>query len=375
MRTSRKIVALTIGLIIGVTAIAITINQVNGTAPQPVFEETPILSVSTTTMQLTTLAEKVFANGNIMAWQEAIIGTEVNGLKLEKVHVNVGDEVKKGQLIASFAAHTLQAELAKSKAVSQEAQAALEEAEADRLRAISLDTEKALSKQSIQQYISAEKIARARLNAAIASQELIKLHISQAQVVAPDDGIISSRSATVGAVLGVGDELFRLLRGGRIEWRAEVFASDLEKLKPGQVATLYNTEQKELAGKIRKISPIVDTQTRNGLVYVDINQSSAFRAGMFVQGHFTISQSQVATLPLSAVQLIDGFSYVMRVDQDSRVRRTKVHLGKRSKEQVEIVSGINHADEVVITGGSFIADGDLVRVIPKPVSNDNEGSV
>ena len=110
-------------------------------------------------------------------------------------------------------------------------------------------------------------------------------------------------------------------------------------------------------------------------MYVDINQSSAFRAGMFVQGHFTISQSQVATLPLSAVQLIDGFSYVMRVDQDSRVRRTKVHLGKRSKEQVEIVSGINHADEVVITGGSFIADGDLVRVIPKPVSNDNEGSV
>lgn len=375
MRTSRKIVALTIGLIIGVTAIAITINQVNGTEPQPVFEETPILSVSTTTMQLTTLAEKVFANGNIMAWQEAIIGTEVNGLKLEKVHVNVGDKVKKGQLIASFAAHTLHAELAKSKAVSQEAQAALEEAEADRLRAISLDTEKALSKQSIQQYISAEKIARARLNAAIASQELIKLHISQAQVVAPDDGIISSRSATVGAVLGVGDELFRLLRGGRIEWRAEVFASDLEKLKPGQVATLYSTEQKELAGKIRKISPIVDTQTRNGLVYVDINQSSAFRAGMFVQGHFTISQSQVATLPLSAVQLIDGFSYVMRVDQDSRVRRTKVHLGKRSKEQVEIVSGLNHADEVVITGGSFIADGDLVRVIPKPASNDNEGSV
>ena len=101
MRTSRKIVALTIGLIIGVTAIAITINQVNGTAPQPVFEETPILSVSTTTMQLTTLAEKVFANGNIMAWQEAIIGTEVNGLKLEKVHVNVGDEVKKGQILAA----------------------------------------------------------------------------------------------------------------------------------------------------------------------------------------------------------------------------------------------------------------------------------
>lgn len=330
------------------------------------------LTVTTTSPQTTTLATKLSANGSIAAWQEAVVGTEANGLRLAEVRANVGDVVKKGQVLATFAADTVQAELNQTRAAVGEAEATLAEAEANAQRARELSTTGALSAQQINQYLTAERTAKARLDAQKAMARVQELRLHQTQVLAPDNGVISSRSATVGAVLPAGMEMFRLIRQGRLEWRAEVPSSDLPRLKPGMAVNVALPTGSSITGKLRMVAPTVDDKTRNALIYVDLPASADARAGMFARGEFDIGSGQALTLPQSAVVLRDGFSYVLRVGADSKVAQTKVAVGRRVGDRVEVTSGIEANTKVVAAGGAFLADGDLVRVVDaaaaKPVA-------
>ncbi|MFO0124410.1 MAG: efflux RND transporter periplasmic adaptor subunit [Inhella sp.] len=324
----------------------------------------PALAVTTTSPVMATLPMRVQANGNIAAWQEASVGTEVNGLRLADVKVNVGDVVRKGQVLATFASAQVGADVAHGRAMAAESEAALAEAVAHAARALELKTSGAISEQQINQYLTAERMARARMEAAKATLQSQELRLSQTQVLAPDDGVISSRSATVGAVLPNGQELFRVIRKGRLEWRAEVSASELAKLKPGQKVTLTPSGGEQVAGTLRVVSPAVNTQTRNGLVYVDIPAAGSAKSGMFARGEIEIgSGGQALTLPQAAVQQRDGFNYVMRVGGDSKVVQTKVALGRRAGDRVEVLQGLTADAKVVATGGGFLGDGDLVQVV------------
>lgn len=323
----------------------------------------PALTVAVTTLEPTTLPIRIAANGNVMPWQEASIGTEADGLRLAEVKVNVGDVVQRNQVLATFASDSVSAELAQRRAATAEAEAALAEAQADAQRARQLQTTGALSAQQISQYVTAERTAQARIEAARAAEQTQHLRLAQTRVLAPDDGVISARSATLGAVLPAGQELFRMIRGNRLEWRAEVAASDLTRLQPGQIAQVRIGNDLVLEGRLRMIAPMVDTQSRNGLVYVDLPADSPARAGMFARGEFQIGNDQAMTLPQSAVILRDGFSYVLRVDADSKVIQTKVTVGQRANGRVEITEGIDADSQVVLAGGGFLGDGDHVRVV------------
>jgi len=323
----------------------------------------PTLTVTVTSPREARLPVRISANGNITAWQEASVGTEANGLRLIDVKVNVGDKVQRGQVLAVFASDTIDAELAQSRAAVSEADVALADAAANAERARALQGTGALSAQQIQQTMNTERSAKARLDAARALEKIQQLRLEQTNVLAPDDGIISARAATVGAVVPAGEELFRLIRKGRIEWRAEVAAADLAKLKPGQQATVTPVGGEPIRGTLRMVGPIVDTQTRNGLVYVDLPSSENVRVGMFARGEFEIASGTALVLPQSAVLLRDGFSYVMHVDADSRITQTKIKTGRRIGDLVEILEGIDESAQVVAAGGGFLGDGDLVRVV------------
>lgn len=365
MKRSHQVVLIATVFVVAITAaIVVAVDGTDSPANNPsIATAKPTLTVNLTTPQVMVLPLTISANGNISAWQEAIIGNETEGLRLEQVNVNVGDIVHRGQVLATFAADTIKAELAQSQAAVAEAEAVLAEAASDVKRATELQASGALSAQHIQQYRTTEKTALARLKSAQANLDTQQLRLKQTQVLAADNGIISARTATVGAVLPVGQELFRLIRGSRLEWRAEVSAQDLAKLQPGQIVQVTPVGGKTITGTVRMVAPVVDTQTRNALVYVDLPVDNTTRAGSFARGQFELGATQVLTLPQNAVQLRDGFSYVMRVGPDGRVRQTKVSAGRRTAELVEITSGITAADRVVATGGAFLGDGDLVQVV------------
>ena len=328
----------------------------------------PALTVTSGRLQSANLPVQLAANGNVMAWQEAVIGSESGGLRLTEVRVNVGDVVKKGQVLAVFSSDTVNADVAQARAALQEAQAHAAEAAANARRARALQSSGAMSEQEVSQLLTAERTASARAAAATATLTQQQLRLKYTQVVAPDSGVISARSATVGAVVGVGTELFRMIRQGRLEWRAEVTASELARIKPGTKVLVKAANGSELAGRVRTIGPTIDPQTRNAIVYVDLPPSlsanAPFKAGMFASGQFELGASGALTVPQQAVVVRDGFTYVFSLNPDSRVTQVKVNTGRRLGERVEVVSGIGADALVVVSGAGFLNDGDLVRNVP-----------
>ncbi|MBU0748844.1 MAG: efflux RND transporter periplasmic adaptor subunit [Gammaproteobacteria bacterium] len=323
----------------------------------------PALTVTTAQPQRTAVPLRLSANGNVAAWQEAIIGAESNGLRLTDVRANVGDVVKAGQVLATFSADTVQADVAQVRASLLEAQANAAEAGANADRARSLQATGALSQQQIQQFTTAEKTAQARVQAAQATLNAQQLRLKYTQVVAPDSGVISARTATVGAVVGAGAELFRMVRKGRLEWRAEVTSTELRRITPGAKVSVTAASGSVAEGTVRMIAPTVDPQTRNALVYVDLPLNADFRAGMFARGEFALGASDALTVPQEALVVRDGFSYVFVVGAEQRVQMRKVQTGRRVADRVEVLSGVDANASIAVRGAGFLNDGDLVRVV------------
>ncbi|WP_374672978.1 efflux RND transporter periplasmic adaptor subunit [Ideonella sp.] len=358
-----------LAIVSATTALVVTALAVRAQADHPAASTAAraALTVVATTPQPAELAVSLGANGNIAPWQEALIGTEANGLRLVELRAGVGDVVRRGQVLAVFATETVQAELLQARAALGEAEALLAEAQANAQRARDLTPSGALSAQQVQQYLTAERTAQARVEAQKAMLRLAELRLRQTQVVAPDAGVISARHATVGAVMPAGTELFRLIRQGRLEWRAEVPAADLPRIRPGMGATLTLPTGGQVRGKVRAVGPTVDDRTRNALVYVDLAPApagtAAPRAGMYARGEFEVGRSPALTLPQTAVVLRDGFSYVLRIGADNKVVQTKVSVGRRVGDRIEVTGGLDPRARVVAAGGAFLADGDLVRVV------------
>ena len=326
------------------------------------------LTVTVTKPSSASLPIKLAANGNVAAWQEASVSSESNGLRLTEVRVNVGDVVKAGEVLAVFSADTVNADLAQAQAALQEAQANAADAAANAARARTLQNSGALSTQQISQYNTAEQTANARIASAKAALATQQLRLKYTRVVAPDSGVISARSATVGAVSAPGTELFRMIRQGRLEWRAEVVAADLRNLKPGISAIVKAANGSEVTGKVRMIAPTVDPQTRSALVYVDLPQGVAskdapFKAGMFASGQFQLGASDAMTVPQQAIVVRDGFSFVFRLNADKHVSQVKVQPGRRLGDRIEVLGGLNANTQIVVRGAGFLNDGDLVAVV------------
>ncbi len=332
--------------------------------PAAVAQPKAALTVSTVVPETQEWPVTVSANGNIAAWQEAAIGAQVSGLALSEVRANVGDPVRKGQVLALLQSDTVKAELEQVKAGLAEARAGLAEATANADRARQLDQTGAMSAQQISQYLTAEQTAAARVASLKAQTKSTQIRLSQTRIVAPDDGTITARNAMLGAVVSPGVELFRLILRDRLEWRAALPSAELARIKPGQTVHLSTPGTRQITGKVRMIAPTVEQQTRNGLVYVDLLEHADARAGMFARGEIEISRGEVLALPQTAVLLRDGFSYVFRIGQDGRVVQTKVTIGQRVGDQVAVTSGLEAGAQVVATGVGFLADGDLVRLAP-----------
>lgn len=330
-------------------------------APAASAAPKPALTVKRVLAQSATWPQTLPGTGSIAAWQEVVIGAEIGGQRLALLNVDVGDRVRKGQLLARLSPGTLEADLAASRAALLEAEASAGEARQTAERVKTLQGSEALSPQAIDQALAADAAAQARVAAAKARVQADQLRLSYTQITAPDDGVISARIATPGALVQPGQELFRLQRQGRLEWRAEVPGPELAQLKAGQRVRVQPSGAPAVEGRIRRVAPQIDPQTRNGLVYVDLKAAEPLRAGLFARGDFVLGESAALTLPQSAVLLRDGFSYVFRID-GSKVRQTKVQVGRREADRIEVRSGLAAGAAVVESGVGFLADGDTVRV-------------
>lgn len=333
-----------------------------GERPAEATATRPVLTVELVSPVRASWPEMLTASGEVTPWQEASVGSELSGVRLDEVLVDVGDVVKKGQLLARYSEEILRAELAQLDAAVAEATANLDRAKVDVERADRLETANAMSQQAIQLYRTQARVAEAQLASVQARRDAQALKLRHARILAPDDGVISARNATVGAVGMTGTELFRMVRRNRLQWRAELPAEALRRLQPGTSAALQTPDGKQVTGTLRLLAPTVDAATRNGLAYVDLPADSGLVAGMYLTGRFTLPEREALVVPESAIALRDGNHYLMRVDEQSHVQEVKVATGRRRDDVIEVLGDIDAAQRFVKSGAAFVGDGDLVQV-------------
>lgn len=318
------------------------------------------LTVRTVSPQQADWPSTVSASGAIKPWQEAVVSAETGPYRIATVERDVGASVQRGDVLARLASQSVEANVARLKAQVAEARANLGQAASDVRRAALIGAGGALSSQQIEKYEVARLTAQATLASAKAQLEAAKIELSQTSIVAPDAGIIASRTALLGKVVNAGDELFRIIRKGRLEWQAELDARQLLQLRPGAPAHISLAGGGTVDGRVRLLAPTVDGDTSRGLVFVALPPNASVRSGVFASGTLMTGLVRVMTVPDSALVLRDGRAFVFSVEKHGRVRQREVIPGARRDGRVA-VTGISGRVLVVESGAAFLSDGVHVR--------------
>ena len=208
--------------------------------------------------------------------------------------------------------------------------------------------------------------AEAQLAQAKAQVQATTVQLQNTRVLAPATGKVAEREARVGDVSSPSTKLFTIIQNGRLELLLKVPETQLKQIRLGQsVKITSDTNSKlNLQGKVREIEPLVNEESRQATVKVDLPADSSLRPGMFLRAAITTSATQGLTVPSKAVlPQTDGSSIVYRVQGDGTVKAQPVQLGDiMSGERIEIKSGLSASDRVVVKGAPFLKDGDKVEV-------------
>jgi len=341
--------------------------EASGTASAP--QAASVLTVEIVTPQTQTWPQTVSTSGALAAWQEIIVSPETGGLRIAELLVDVGARVKRGQLLARLSDESLVNDLTKQEAVVAQAQSNLDQAVSNARRAKEVENSGGLSAQSIEQYRITEATSRASLASAKADLAATQLKLRQTRVVAPDDGLVASKTGILGNVVNAGTELFRLVRQSRVEWLAEVDARQLAQLREGQVAHLSLPDGQRIDGHVRLVGPVLSMNTGRALAYVSLPVNSPARVGMFANGTIDLADKAALTLPQSALVARDGRDYVYLLGAGNKVRSVPITTGRRQQQRIEVLGGIAGDAKVVASGGAFLSDGAQVTVnAPKAAS-------
>jgi RND family efflux transporter MFP subunit len=331
--------------------------------PAPIHAPSSALAVTATSAKLRPLLRTATATGSFHPWQELIVGPEVGGYRVASVRVEVGDKVRKGDELARLGTDMLEAERAAKRAALSKAQAQKAKTLADFNRAKTLAASKLLSVAELERVQSEMLSSAAEVELAQANLDTAELRLRYARIVAPADGVISERKVNIGQIAQVNEDMFRLLRDGRIEWRAEIPEALLTHIHKGQLVTIRLADGAALTGNVRVVAPTVNTSDRTAMVYVELPQPGPARPGMFARGEFVLEQTEVPMIPLTSVVANDGYSYVFVVNKDSSVERRRIETGQIDGDALEVRNGLAASEHIVEAGAAFLKDGDHVRVV------------
>lgn len=334
-----------------------------GASTDPKARSAAAQAVSVASPQLRTLPRSITVSGPVAAVEEMQLGVELSGLRVTRLAVDVGQPVRRGQVLLSLDQRMLDADLVQANAALREADAGAGLARANLARGENLARDKFISAMQLDELRAARTQAEARLGTARAARDATALRRSFADLRAPADGIISKRLVQPGQVVSAGMELLRLIKGGRLEWRAELPSEQLGRVSPGDRITLTARDGTRIEGRVRAVTPGVDAATRTGTVYADLPQPGALQPGAYLEGRIDSGLVQALVVPAAAVVLRDGFTTVFTADATGLARQVRIETGVRDRGQVEVRSGLTPGDRVVVAGAGFLADGDAVRVV------------
>ena len=320
--------------------------------------------VSTMVPGLQPVSTQVLVTGTISARHDLPIGDGGQAERIVQVDVQVGDRVRRGQLLARLDDSVLKPQVAQLAASLAKARAQATLSAAEYRRALAIGPDGGLSRQNIEQSqaTAAMDAANERMFAAELRQKRAELALTR--IVAPVSGIVLTRNAEVGQVASPGGPaLFTLEDAGRVELKGQVTEQDLAALKVGQPAQVYLIGYpRPFPGRIWLLGATINPQTRLGEVRIALKPNPALRPGAFARAVILESHAERPVLPQTAVMTDSAGSYVFVVNRKNVAVRRPVMLGGVIASGVVIAKGLTGRERVVTLAGGFLQSGEPVQV-------------
>lgn len=407
---------LLIGLALGLgLAFAATRLAASRSPEGAVVEELDPVASASVTVAVAARApvrETIETTGTVEAFDLLAVSPRASGLQIESVLVREGDRVVAGQVLAVLDDSVLQAQLDQAQAQVNAAQAQVVQAEAqvaqnqaqltearervDRYESLfekgAISEEELASRRTavatetgtVGSAVAAVESAEATVRSAQAEVDRLNTQLAQTEVLAPESGVIASKTATVGDTANAGSPLFEIISGDRLELAVKVPQTQLAQINVGTTAQITSGSDAnlQLQGQVRSIDPTVDPQTRQATVKIGLPGSERLRPGMFLKAAIAVGSRQGVVVPADAVlPQPDGEFIVYTVSNASRgldadgsvepqkVQAQSVEVGTRiaatgdEPAKIEIKSGLEENAAVVVEGASYLQDGEFVEVV------------
>lgn len=393
LRDWRWLVPLVLG--VGIGGFALQGYLISDRSPEPVQtgsitnEKKPAITVTTVAQR--TIRQTLTVTGSLIARDEIMVSAQIDNVRLEQYFVDVGDHVVGGQVLARLDSALLEnrlaqnaLEIAKAQATVKQTEAAIVELEATLVeveqaaeRARKLKQTGAVSSETLQSRETSLAVTRARLTGqrenlrfaeaskgyAVAQRDEIILSISRAIVRAPASGVVSTRTAKAGQLVGTATApLFHIIRDGAIELEADIVDSRLDALAVGQNVVLTLDGRQPINGKIRLMAPSIDPVTRLGKIRIALDPGQGLRPGRFVTATIDVKTQDSIVVPSTAVFFSTEGPRVQVVSED-RVKNRPVIAGMRDATGTEILGGLATGESIVVKAGGFLRDGDLITPV------------
>lgn len=307
----------------------------------------------------------ISTNGTIAARREMPVGVAGEGGQVVRVLVEPGQWVGAGQPLAVID-RSVQAQQAASLAASiRVAQADADLAQAELTRADALVARGFISKADMDRKRATRDAANARVRVAQAQYAEAQARNGRLNIVAPAAGLVLTRGVEPGQIVSSGSGvLFRMARGGEMELLAQMAEADLQRVRVGTRATITPVGSNlNIEGQVWQVSPVIDPDTRQGMVRIAVPYSAALRPGGFADARLVSGTEEAPLLPESAVQSGPEGNYVLIVDGKNMIQRRAVKVGTVTDGGVSIASGLNGTERVVVLAGAFLNVGDKVKPV------------
>jgi RND family efflux transporter MFP subunit len=344
----------------------------------------------------------VSVTGTLAAQDESTLSVKVPG-RLSAVSVDLGSVVRRGQVVAQveqqdYQLRIQQAEAALAAARARlglapdapdervdpektgtvmQARAVMEEARTNLSRVVTLVEQGVVARAEYDTANAAYKVAASRYQDAVeeirnrqavlaqrrSELALARQQLADTTVVAPFDGIVQEKRASVGEYLGAGAPVAVVVRVNPLRFRAEVPERDAANVRSGQpLRVTVEGNASAYAGRIVRLSPTITEQNRVLLVEAEISNDGALRPGSFARADIVTDDAGLAvTIPTSAIVSFAGIEKVILV-QNGKAQEKAVTTGRRVAEWTEVLAGVNVGDSVVVEPGN-LQSGQAVNVV------------
>ena len=332
----------------------------------PVADNSPAINVKVNEVEANSNSPVLLVSGKIQASNSADLSTRMMGY-VNKVHVNVGDKVSKGQLLVSINNTDLQAKRAQINAGITEATAAFNNAQKDYNRFKNLFADNSASQKELDDITANFEMAKARLEAASQMKNEINAQFAYSNITAPFSGTITSKNVEAGNMANPGVPLISMETPGNFEVMAMVPETEISEIKSGTtVDVLVKSINQTIKGKVKEVSTSAKNTGGQYLVKIDLDKTDAnILSGMFTTVQFPVerkAKSKMVLIPSEAIVTNGQLSGVYTVSQSNTALLRWLRLGRTFGDQVEVLSGLNANEAYIVSAEGKLFNGAKISI-------------